>query len=266
MNASPTGSRAATSAPNANSRMASVIGTVSCSALSEVVADRLVRARAPSWRSPNSSIRNPGCALLLRGHCVEDRLHVVACDLADLAHLELDERRVTVAGDESAQVRVERGADRANNGEPPQPALDVTDGAVERRRADGQRPVLHEHRLPRLLGEVGVLEDRLRPGRLARARVRVRELLRPHGVAEEVEEGREAEPGDESGLPVGRAPAAGAGGEVHGLSLPHTVNPPSGQQTSRPALTRKLSNATLTCWCAHSPSSELIESWSWASS
>ena len=96
VNASPTGSRAATRAPNANRRITSVIGTVSCSALRKssptVLFSTCARAGQPELLDDEA-----GVPLLLGGDGVQDRLYVLARDLADLPHLELDERRVPVA-------------------------------------------------------------------------------------------------------------------------------------------------------------------------
>ncbi len=86
--------------------------------LAEVVADGLVqdmlRAREAELLDLEAGVR-----VLFGGDRVEDRLDVLARDLADLAHLELDERRVAVGGDHAFAARVERRADQVDDRERP---------------------------------------------------------------------------------------------------------------------------------------------------
>ena len=213
--------------------------------LREVLADRVVqhvrrRSRSRTPRSGSPGARRCTAATASRIGCdVLSR----ACRLA--AHVELDERRVAVRRDQA--VRVGSSGERIveDEREGGDPALDSLDRAAERGRRPRWRSGSGRGLLGRLLREVALLEDRLRPRGLTRAGLGVRQLDRADRVAEHVEECGEADPGDEGGLPVGGAPRparsarftrasvpSGQGWSVRGMST-SWIREPSFAETSK---------------------------------
>ena len=117
---------AATSAPNASTRMISVIGSESSPAFPRS-SPYAVSTSFCALASPNSPMKKPRMGLLRGGDAVEDRVDLVDRLVLVAADLELDERGVPVLRDLAGVAGSERRAD----------VLDVGDlrDAARRRRA-----------------------------------------------------------------------------------------------------------------------------------
>ena len=211
--ASSTGSPAATSAPNANSRITSVTGSDEYSARWK----SLFSVSLSSWfalAKPNSATVKRVVAVLHAGDGVEHRLHPLVGRLLVALHLELDEHRVAVVGDLARVAGRERRAHVLDLRPRRDGPHDVRDRGAERRIGDGLRLRLDEHALVGAVREVGLLQDLLGRLRLAGGGVGVLQHPRAGDGAERDCDDAEREPGRNGRLPVSGAPAAGARGDV----------------------------------------------------
>jgi hypothetical protein len=206
---SSTGRPAASSAPNATTRISSVIGIDSRSALAKSL-DSLSSRALPADAPPNCSTRTPGCAARDGGDGLEHRRDPGRGVVGRAADRELDLRRAAVG-------RALGGADRGDVGDLAEPGADVAVDGVQRGVGQASLTGLHEHELRGgLVVEAGLVEHpRGVAGLAGAARVLV-DLGGADGVAGGEAHGDERDPGEDRAPRVQAAPAAHAVGEIAG--------------------------------------------------
>ena len=185
---------AATSAPNATTRMISVIGIENTPALARSSAndgvDRLRGARVPELTDEEARMR-----ALRVGDGVEDRADLVAGLVLVAADVELDERGVLALRDLAGVAGRERRADVLNRRHLRHARDDVLDRSGEGRVAYANGAALDQDALAGRLLEAGV-EDPVHAARLAGpGRVRV-DVLRADRAADGERNDDEREPAE----------------------------------------------------------------------
>jgi hypothetical protein len=145
---------AATSAPNATSRISSVSGSDSVRAwaksLLKASLSALVELASPAW-----AIRKLGCVRCAAA--VAQRRSDAAGGVVRAARdLKADQHRMAVRRDLASVGRDVRRTDVLDRAQPRQSRDEITDRGLERRVCGSERAALHEHLLVRRLWELRV--------------------------------------------------------------------------------------------------------------
>ena len=175
---SSSGRPAATSAPNAISRMTSVIGSDSVSAFlkssSKASPISFSAEASPNWPSVTS-----GCARWSAAVGASDGVDLVLGLVLVTGELERDEHERPSLRHVAGVVGIERALDLRDVLRLPEPPTTSRDGRVEARVVRAQvAAALDEHGLAALVGEVGGFDDLVAAPGLAVAGVLVGERLR----------------------------------------------------------------------------------------
>ena len=223
MNASSTGTPAATNAPNANSRIRNVIGTESRSAFWKSLPIVLFS----SWfalAKPNSATVKPGLCF-----CTRATASSTGCTFLSAFSAFPAIENCTSAAWRSFEIAPPVGQkDVLHLRQRVQLRRHARDRRAERGVAHRERPVLHEHVLGGRLREAGALQDRLRARCLAGRLLGVGQLDRPGGLPDRYGGDHERDPPERGRFPVCCAPPPRAGGEI---LTSHRGNPPGSLST-----------------------------------
>jgi len=185
-------------------------------------------------------------ARVARLHCVDggqDRSDLVACLVGLPLDVELDERRMTVARDETG-VWVLDGRDDVRDVRLQRERLDdARDRGVERRLVHRHALRLDEHALRRRDIEPALLQDPLCARGLAVRDVGVLQLLDGDCAAGERGDQGEREPAECGALPVRCAPAADPAGEVRSHRC--LLEPSESTRSYEPSITTESGRARM---------------------
>ncbi len=217
VSARSSGRPAATSAPNATTRISSVIGSERNSAFLKSSSKDFDSALS-ALASPNCSTRSCGLAFWAAAVAASGGVDAVLGLIVVARELERDERRAAVLGELTLVVRGQRGLDVADVRDRLQAGDGVVDRGGERGIADLDRAAaLDEHLLVGLVGEAAVVDRAVGDLRAAVARVRVVELLGADGASDDEGGDDERKPAEDGLLAVLRTPSRGARSEIPAL-------------------------------------------------
>ncbi len=204
------GTSAATSEPKASTRISSVRGNDSSSALPRSD-EKVSLSSLFELTEPNCSIRRPGWAAATAATAsLDGSIRLAACSEFPVIS------KSTSADRPSCEIGAARGQRRGDLADvlgAPQADDGVGDGGAEGGIANGARAALDQHVL--VVGpQARAVQGLLGTMRLAGELVRVPDLVLPDRVAEQERDDDEAQPAEDGGLTVSGAPAGGARGEV----------------------------------------------------
>ena len=234
---SSSGRPAATSAPNASSRMTIVIGSEIVSAFLRS-SSNIFETALPVLASPNCSMRSSGCAFWAAAVAARTGSTLSSACVGVALDLERHGDGVAVAGDLPGVLLGVGGLDVRDVLDGGEPLLDVLDGGAVAGALRALRLGLDEDLLTSRLRE-GVLDDLVGAGGVAGQALLVGgDRLGAEAAADQRGDDHEGEPAEDRLLAMLRAPATGSRGEVllfHGGSLgrkrhagiAHRPGPPS---------------------------------------
>ena len=202
---------AATRAPKTTMRMISVTGIESSPAF--LRSSRKAPSTSLSALTPNEPMKSSGCAACASSTAATTGSILRRGVVGIARDVEVDERGTSALTDLARVLRVERRADVRDRVERGDLGDDVVHSRCERRILDGQRVALDEDALAGRPFEV-VVEDLVDAAGLAHARGGLLDLLGPADNAEREGDEDEAEPAEDGGLAVLRAPTPHPAGEI----------------------------------------------------